>query len=83
MHDNITLREIRALEYMLFGGVPAHPEPMYSAGEYRYHGDIMHTRNVGEQALSRHSRQGRVIGVLRYNLTTREMVMSDPDDIEE
>lgn len=83
MHDNETLSEIRALEYLLFGGVPAQPEPMFSAGEYSYHADVMHTRNVGEQVTVKSSRQGRIIGVLRYNLSTREMTMIDPGAIAE
>ena len=47
MHSRESLREMRAQEHFLFGGVPAQPEPMYAAGSYRLFAEIRHTRRSG------------------------------------
>ena len=76
MHSIESLREIRAQEYFLFGGVPAQAEPMYSAGAYLLHAAIRLTRHAGEAVpAARPEPIGECIAVANFNLATREITV--------
>ncbi len=78
MHGNDTLKDIRALEYFLFGGVPAQPEPMYSRGEYYLHAAIRQTRYPGEaETATKVKIGGEVTGIAKFNVTTKEITILD------
>lgn len=76
MQNEDRLRDIRALDYFLFGGVPAVPDPMYSRGDYYTHqAAIRHTRlssNVSE--VESNSINGVITGRVEYDLETDTFV---------
>lgn len=79
MHGIESLREIRWMDYFLFGGVPAQPEPMYCLGSYRYSAAVRHTRKTGDRIPARrHQSEGEVVAIIKYNLATRKVTVSSP-----
>lgn len=69
------LRDIMALEYFLFGGVPDTPEPMYGRGDYQFHTDIRHTRSATKNALpKRTDARGEIFGFIEMNVDTGEII---------
>jgi hypothetical protein len=79
MHTIESLRQIRALEYFLFDGVPAQPEPMYSRGAYRHHGAIRLTRRVSDTIPAKKDQpSGEIIAIAKFNLATRRITIHRP-----
>lgn len=69
------------MEYFLFGGVPAQPEPMYAPGAYLLHAAIRHTRRAGDDAsVTRPESNGEVTAVVKFNLATREITVDVPSE---
>lgn len=72
------LRDIRALEYLLFGGVPAVPDPMYSRGDYYPHTAIRHTRYSSKILEDEENdMSATIMGSVEYDLETGNIVSYD------
>jgi hypothetical protein len=75
------LRDIRWLEYYLFGGVPATPEPMYGRGDYHHHGAIRHTRYRIDGRADEHREVGTVTGYVEFDVDTGEFTIHSYESI--
>lgn len=84
MHNSDRLIDIRNLDDLLFGGVPAVPDPMYGRGDYTYHASIRHTRSsANELEAESIDPDSKIAGYLEYDLNTWEMVCIDVSEEEE
>jgi len=79
------LRDIRWLDYYLFGGVPATPEPMHGRRDHHHQAAIRYTGYSAGRRPAAPQEEGIITGYVEFDLDTGEFTIhcDDPGDAAE